>query len=245
MQIDLFAMDQTAAYPTSLMTTGHHMTTNSTDGEQLLTLCSAMSSASGADACGVLVDAALRLILPRAEQIAALGMASMPPGQVEVDELAQELLLEVAAALPFAPNTSATALMTWLSTTLLDALHEAWRSAVQARRRDVLARRQAAEWALALDRDSWDEGDAVGDVPARPSDVGDGKRGGDLALVLESLDVRQARLLSLRAAGHSWRAIAGVLRISARTAQRRHDRALVAARRAALAMHDRAYEHAA
>jgi len=246
MQIDLFVMDQATAYPMALSTTCDQPTT--TDGVQLLDLCNALHTATDADEYAVLVDAVLRLILPRAEQIAALGMASMPPGQVEVDDLAQELLLEVTAALPFAPNTSVVALMAWLSTTLLDALHGMWRSAVQARRRDAVARHlaaeRAAEWATDIGH-AIPDSEAGEDEVVRPLNDIDSKRRRDLALVLGSLDVREARLLSLRAAGHSWRAIGRVLRISARTAQGAHDRALVAARRAALEVDVRSYEDAA
>ncbi len=72
------------------------------------------------------VDAALNAATPSIHRVARLYAASWPSEDVDVEELVQEALLEVAAALHFAPRATGHILAAWLSTLAFHALHDLW-----------------------------------------------------------------------------------------------------------------------
>lgn len=100
------------------------------------------------DAHARAVDAVLTAATPRITRIARLFIPSWPVAHVDVDDLTQEALLEVAASLHLAPCSSDSHTQAWLSVLVMQVLHDLWRVAVQdaADHRDALA-----EFAVALE----------------------------------------------------------------------------------------------
>lgn len=91
----------------------------------------AMHASPNPDSHAVAVDAVLTGATPRIVQIARLFVPSWPVAHVELEDLTQEVLLEVAASLHVAPHTSDAHTQAWLSALVMRVLHELWRAAVQ------------------------------------------------------------------------------------------------------------------
>lgn len=77
------------------------------------------------------VEVALRIATPRIQRIARCYAAAWPDRAITADDLTQDVLLDVVAALPFAPRASDAACGAWLSALAFDTVHAAWRTAMQ------------------------------------------------------------------------------------------------------------------
>lgn len=97
----------------------------------LATRMVAMHAAQDPDSHAVAVDAVLTTFVPRIARIACVFAPSWPVAHVEVEDLTQEVLLEVAASLHEAPYTSDAHAQAWLSVLVMRVLHDLWRAAVQ------------------------------------------------------------------------------------------------------------------
>lgn len=97
----------------------------------LSTRMAAMHAAQDPDSHAVAVDAVLTSVAPRVGRIARLFVPSWPVAHVEVEDLMQEVLLEVAASLHEAPFTSDEQMQAWLSALVMRVLHDLWSAAVQ------------------------------------------------------------------------------------------------------------------
>jgi DNA-directed RNA polymerase specialized sigma24 family protein len=206
-------------------------------GEDLATLSDALSqlaATTDADTHAELTERIAAVLLPYAEAMAKLAAPSWPDAAWEAGDIAQELLMEVLAALPWAPvpatPTGVRLFVSWLSTTCLAALTDRLRAAKALARRAKAVERPTSGPVLVVESD--EEGTLRLYAPggAAPEDA--------LPSVLARLTSAEAALLQARASGEPWPAIARRLRCSVRTAQRRYDQALTAARRAADAVAD-------
>jgi DNA-directed RNA polymerase specialized sigma24 family protein len=183
------------------------------------------SAAMDADAHALAADAVARAVLPFAERTARLLVPSAP--LLDVDDLTQELAVAVLAALPWAPAPAGGLgrLTAWLSATLLQEGHTLVNEARREARRERVRRSAYAAATLTVDTDEEGTLRLYTSAGAAPEDA--------LPSVLARLTSAEAALLQARASGEPWPAIARRLRCSVRTAQRRYDHALSAARRAA------------
>ncbi|MCC6772876.1 MAG: hypothetical protein IT360_16925 [Gemmatimonadaceae bacterium] len=130
----------------------------------------AMHAAQDTDAHAVAVDAALTIATPRIVRIARLFVPSWPVAHVEVEDLTQEALLEVAASLHLAPCASDEHTQAWLSALVMQVLHELWRVAA----REAVDHRDAvAAFAVELEPDAaalrLEDTDAADDEHVDPS----------------------------------------------------------------------------
>ncbi len=87
-------------------------------------------AAQAPDEHAAAVDALLTAATPRVAQITQLFLPSWPEAHVELDDLVQEALLEVAASVDQAPCTSVGQTMAWLTDLVTRALHERWHLAM-------------------------------------------------------------------------------------------------------------------
>lgn len=146
------------------------------------------------------VDAALNAATPAFHRVATLFAASWPTQDVDVDDLVQEVLLELAAALDFAPRGTTHGIAAWLSSLAFDTLH----GLRDAARRNARGEHSTTRFWLA-------EGTAEFldlDVPNATSIVGH-----DMEMprqdppttllhhVLEALPLSHARIVALRRSG--------------------------------------------
>ncbi len=97
----------------------------------LATRLAAMHVAQDPDSHAVAVDAVLTSVTSHIVRIAHLFVPSWPVAHVEIEDLTQEVLLEVAASLHEAPYTSDEHMQAWLSALAMRVLHDLWRAAVQ------------------------------------------------------------------------------------------------------------------
>lgn len=130
----------------------------------------AVHGATDADAHALAIDAVLTRVTPRVVEHARLFAPSWPDAHVEVDDLTQEVLLEVAASLDQAPCTNDAHTQAWLSALVTRVLHQLWRAAM---RHAADHRTALAAFALEMepdasamhpdDPDAWDDepGDAT------------------------------------------------------------------------------------
>ena len=131
----------------------------------LATRMVAMHAAQDPDSHAVAVDAVLRNVTPRIVRIARLFIPSCPVAHADVDDLTQEVLLEVAASVHWAPCGSDDQVQAWLSALAMRVLHDLWRAATQ----DANDHRDAlAQFAVELEPDA--------SVP-HPDDTDDGDDG--------------------------------------------------------------------
>ncbi len=184
----------------------------------------AMHAAQTPDQHAAAVDAALNAAMPTVAGIAQIFAVSWPTADADAADLVQEALLELTAALAFAPRARDARLAAWLSTTLFDALHQLW-----AEECDSAMRVQQAQSAISEESERrWIESaDATEAMDAAPNRDPEGAL---LDAVLDALTARQRTVLVLRRGGFSWRAVAWALGTSVRRAQRFGARALSAAR---------------
>lgn len=98
-----------------------------------------MRRARTPDSHALAVDAALNAATPTLHRMAWLFAASWPGGDVDVDILVHEALLEVAASLDTAPQTGVDILTAWLSGLAFATLHVMWSRALQVAIEDILA----------------------------------------------------------------------------------------------------------
>jgi DNA-directed RNA polymerase specialized sigma24 family protein len=204
-------------------------------GQDLATVSDALSqlaATTDADTHAELTERIAAVLLPYAEAMATLAVPSWPDAAWEAGDVTQELLMEVLAALPWAPvpatPTGVRLFVGWLSTTCLAALSDRLRAAKTLARRLKAVQRPTSGPVLVVESD--EEGTLRLYTPggAAPKDA--------LPSVLARLTSAEAALLQARASGEPWPAIARRLRCSVRTARRRYDHALTAARRAAAAV---------
>ena len=183
------------------------------------------SAATDADAQTLAADAVARAVLPFAERTARLLIASAP--LLDVDDLTQELTVAVLAALPWAPAPAGGLgrVTAWLSATLLQEGNTLVNEARREARHERVRRSAYAAATLSVDTDEEGSLRLCTSGGATPKDA--------LPSVLARLTSAEAALLQARASGEPWPAIARRLRCSVRTARRRYDHALTAARRAA------------
>lgn len=193
---------------------------------------SLLAATTDADTHAELTERIAAVLLPYAEALATLAIPSWPDAAWEAGDVAQELLMEVLAALPWAPvpatPTGVRLFVGWLSTTCLAALNDRLRAAKALARRAKAIERPTSGPVLVVELD--EEGTLRLYAPggAAPEDA--------LPSVLARLTSAEASLLQARACGEPWPAIARRLRCSVSTARRRYDHALTAARRAAYAV---------
>jgi hypothetical protein len=170
-----------------------------------------------------------QLVLPRAERLASLAYVAWPVDGVTIDDLTHDLVLEVLAALPFAPRPHTAGFDAWLSSTLLATVHRRYVAAKAEARAHADAMRELAGVSTA----AWDDDDG-NEIPVpRPMTRRPQPARLTLQSVLAALNAEDARLLRWRAAGEPWECIARRLGVSPRTARRRHAAALEQARRIA------------
>jgi DNA-directed RNA polymerase specialized sigma24 family protein len=189
------------------------------------------SEATDADTHALAADAVARAVLPFAERTARLLISLAPT--LDLDDLTQELTVTVLAALPWAPAPAGGPgrLAAWLSTTLLRAGHTLVKAARREARRERARRSAYAAATLVVDTDEEGSLRLLTFGRSAPEDA--------LPSVLARLTSAEAALLQARASGEPWPAIARRLRCSVRTARRRYEQALTAARRAAEAAAER------
>ncbi len=187
-----------------------------------------MRTATTPDAHAAAVDAALHAASPCLRRVATHFAASWPT-DIDVDDLLQEALIEVAASLHLAPRGQTHVLAAWLSSLAFDTLHGLWDAARKDARR---VRATTRSWSAARANVDSDEAVllamSVGARAPQPSRHQPAMT--MLFHVLEALPPSHAQIIALRRSGHSWRAIGAELGVSTRTAQRRGVRALAAAR---------------
>jgi hypothetical protein len=183
------------------------------------------SEATDADTHALAADAVARAVLPFAERTARLLISLAPT--LDMDDLTQELTVAVLAALPWAPAPAGGPgrLAAWLSSTLLRAGHALVKAARREARRERVRRSAFAVATLMVDTDEEGSLRLYTSGRSAPEDA--------LPSVLARLTSAEAALLQARACSEPWPAIARRLRCSVRTARRRYDHALTAARRAA------------
>jgi DNA-directed RNA polymerase specialized sigma24 family protein len=190
-------------------------------------------TACDADSHALAADAVAQAVLPHAERAARLAIPSMGCPVTDADDLSQELVVEVLAALPWAPvseevRTSLGDLAMWLSSTLLNGVEQRVKAArAQARHERAVRATYAAAVECVADHD--EEGALR--LVVSPNDGAARALTSALARLTDS----DAGLLQARADGESWRVIAHRLRCSERTARRRYEQAVRAAR---LALHE-------
>ena len=173
-------------------------------------------------------EAVLQRVLPRAERTASLAYVAWPVDGVSIDDLTHDLVLEVLAALPFAPRPHTARFDAWLSSNLLATVHRRYVAAKEEARAQAEALLELAGVSRAAWDDDAEEVAAATPVPPRPQSARL-----TLQSVLAALDAEDARLLRWRATGEPWEHIARRLGASPRTARRRHAAALEQARRIA------------
>ena len=174
-------------------------------------------------------EAVLQRVLPRAERTASLAYVAWPVDGVSIDDLTHDLVLEVLAALPFAPRPHTARFDAWLSSNLLATVHRRYVAAKEEARAQAEALLELAGVSTA----AWDDDDG-NEIPVpRPMTRRPEPARRTLQSVLTTLDAEDARLLRWRATGEPWEHIARRLGASPRTARRRHAAALEQARRIA------------
>ena len=200
--------------------------------QDLATLGDALSllaATTDADTHAELTERIAAVLLPYAEAMATLAAPSWPDAAWEAGDVTQELLMEILAALPWAPVPATPKgvrlFVSWLSTTCLAALTDRLRAAKVLARRAKAVHRPTSGPVLVVESDEEGRLRLCTSGGATPKDA--------LPSVLERLTSAEAALLQARASGEPWPAIARRLRCSVRTARRRYDHALTAARRAA------------
>lgn len=97
----------------------------------LAALAAATRPAHDPDSHAGAVDAVLTAVTPRIMRIARLFIPSWPVAHADVDDLTQEVLLEVAASVHWAPCGSDDQVQAWLSALAMRVLHDLWRAAAQ------------------------------------------------------------------------------------------------------------------
>jgi len=202
--------------------------------EHLATLGDALgqlAATSDADTHAELTERIAGVLQPYAASMVTLVAPSWPDAAFEAEDVAQELLMDVLAALPWAPVPTTPAgtrqFIRWLSTTCLAALADRLRTAKALARRAKAAQRAGGGPVLVMESD-----EAGGPRWVIPSNSDTETALGHLWRQLAPGD---AALLRARHDGQTWDAIARRLRCSVATARRRYRRALDTARRHLLA----------
>ena len=233
---------------TTLLTAPHTIADH--DGQRVAQLSAALvqfAEATSPDTAASAMDHCLTLAQPLVERVARIYGASWPTPAVDVDDLVQEGLMHLAAALADAPVASGTAMLTFVSSTIFAALHPLWKAAQADASHERLLRRQRMvdvdETEMSDPSDAWtgDE-EAMVETDQTPSPltlVGDVEVE-RLDRVLEVLHPEESRVLCLRRDGYSWATVARLTGTSRRTVQRRYDAALSAARDVAMSLRDAA-----
>ena len=210
-----------------------------------------VAAAQNADDAAVAVDAVLRLIRAHVRDRVATYAVTWPSDDVEIEDLVQEVLLALVAAMPMADLRTEGTVMLWVSTTTFDTLGELRAAATmqvkRARRAafgftDVLnaqADARAEEAAHALDAFAVDDLDDdefhAEDIPNYDVVWADPDRP-RLEALASAIRGSDTHLIWLRQKGYLWTDVGRMLGVSVRFAQRRY----VIAMEAKLADADRA-----
>lgn len=223
MQIELtFISGTTLLHPT------HTLADHDVDrATKLQALLKVFASATCPDVAAQAMEQCLRLVHPLVQRTARIVAASLPAATVEVEDLIQEGMMALAAALSDAPMTSGSALLAFVSSTIFATLHPIWKAAKAEAAQHRGLRRHLARVADAA---------SVRPTLRLVGDATDTR----MDRVLDALSPDDTRLLRLRRAGHSWESVARLIGTSRRTAQRRYDAAVVAARGVEITLRDAA-----
>lgn len=89
----------------------------------------AVRAARSSDTHATAVERVVRIVTPRIQRIVACYAPAWPDRAVTVDDLTQEVLLEVIAAIHFAPRGSEARVNAWVSTLAFAVLHARWHAA--------------------------------------------------------------------------------------------------------------------
>ena len=215
--------------------------------DQLYAALTQFAAATSPDVAAAAMDHCLTLVQPLVERVARIYGASWPTPAVDVDDLVQEGMLELAAAMADAPITTGNTLLAFVSATIFAALHPLWKAAQADASHERLLRRQRMvdvdDTEMSDPSDAWtgDE-EAMVEADQTPSPL---TLVGDVAVerldrVLEALQPEESRVLCMRRDGYSWATVARLTGTSRRTVQRRYDAALSAARDVAMSLRDAA-----
>ncbi len=217
-------------------------------GARLVRAARQLAIARTADQHAAAMEIVLELATPHAERVACLFVPSWPTEAVDSSELTAGALMEVAVAFSSAPRNTPSRLMAWLSSKLMDTMYATYVDAKRAARLHI-AVSSNEDPEITTDFSTADSADEeernVSMTYATNSVDGEDAPGTDsrthrLHEVLSRLMAEDARLLSLRASGAAFETIGRLIGVSATTARRYHERALLAARRVAADLYDHA-----